>query len=313
MAERTLLFEMLRNALEFIMIKENLVLVHDYIFAAWEMKVVHSIAMEQGFPAGLGTDETKLFMCTSVYGLLTYSLSGRRKHNIPIPSLNHPEGIEMDPVEKKLYVLDQSHVRILSLETKLLDSWPAPGSGLHRAIKLDDSPSSSNRLYLTPGISDEHYVYVYTREGKLLEKIGNKEPSKQEGQFHDPRGITVDDEYIYVCDRSNSRIQKFKKDWQRVSSFGNDKLIFPVAIFRSKEEAGGYLLYVGDAMSVHIFTTDGFLLQRIGGAPRMADEESPYDPLEFRYVYSLLVVKDHLYVSDCGNHRVKIFRRNVCW
>lgn len=289
-----------------------------YYFAQWEVKVIHSIPLEQGFPSGLAQYEKELYACTSVYGLLTFSAAGKRVNKFPTPALNHPEGIEIDWVKKEMFVMDQKNMSVLNLEKKVLRSWPLPCSGLHRALKLDNSrTNSSDRVFVTLGAEEDgHYVYVYTREGQLLQKFGNELPSKTEGEFHDPRGLTVDDERLYVVDRSNSRVQVFKKDLEKdsfVTSWGQENLIFPVSITRPEEEAGGHVLYVGDAMSVHIFDLTGYLLQRIGAIPRMADDESPYQPIEFRCVYSMVLFRDHLYIADCGNHRVKIFRKEVCY
>jgi DNA-binding beta-propeller fold protein YncE len=69
-------------------------------------------------------------------------------------------------------------------------------------------PSPSGELYATDGYGNCR-VHRFTRDGQLIESWG--EPGKTEpGHFHLVHGIVFDpDGTLYVCDRSNRRVQVF--------------------------------------------------------------------------------------------------------
>ena len=73
-------------------------------------------------------------------------------------------------------------------------------------------------------------VLVFDLKGNFIFQIGNT--GSAEGQFNNPRGITVN-EYngdIYVCDLSNKRIQIFSENYSFKSQFGKETLQSPIDI-----------------------------------------------------------------------------------
>ena len=68
-------------------------------------------------------------------------------------------------------------------------------------------------------VSSEHKLQKFTSSGELIKCIG-REGSK-EGEFNDPRGVTLYDNQVYVCDRNNHRIQVFDLDLNFVRSIGS--------------------------------------------------------------------------------------------
>ena len=73
-------------------------------------------------------------------------------------------------------------------------------------------------------------VLVFDLKGNFIIQIGNT--GSGEGQFNNPRGITVN-EYngdIYVCDSSNNRIQIFSENYSFKSQFGKGTLQSPIDI-----------------------------------------------------------------------------------
>ena len=57
------------------------------------------------------------------------------------------------------------------------------------------------------------------------------------GEFHDPRGVAFDKIHnkLYICDRSNHRIQVFNTNGEFLHSFGNNQLQKPHGICLSKD------------------------------------------------------------------------------
>ena len=68
-------------------------------------------------------------------------------------------------------------------------------------------------------VSSEHKLQKFTSSGELIECIG-REGSK-EGEFNDPRGVTLYDNQVYVCDSNNHLIQVFDLDLNFVRSIGS--------------------------------------------------------------------------------------------
>jgi hypothetical protein len=67
--------------------------------------------------------------------------------------------------------------------------------------------------------SGNHRLQVFDKDGNFLRAWGNF--GTELGQFNEPWGIAVDEEYVYVADTWNHRIQKFTLDGQFVDSFGS--------------------------------------------------------------------------------------------
>ena len=68
-------------------------------------------------------------------------------------------------------------------------------------------------------VSSEHKLQKFTSRGELIKCIGQK--GTKEGELDDPRGVTLYDNQVYVCDRNNHRIQVFDLDLNFVRSIGS--------------------------------------------------------------------------------------------
>ena len=68
-------------------------------------------------------------------------------------------------------------------------------------------------------VSSCHKLQKFTSSGELIKCIGQR--GSKEGEFVDPRGVTLYDNQVYVCDRDNHRIQVFDLDLNFVRSIGS--------------------------------------------------------------------------------------------
>ena len=75
---------------------------------------------------------------------------------------------------------------------------------------------TDGRIYVAD--SGNHRIQVFDVDGTPINVFGSF--GTDTGQFNEPWGIAVDDEYIYVADTWNHRIQKFTLDGDFVASFG---------------------------------------------------------------------------------------------
>jgi uncharacterized protein (TIGR03663 family) len=66
--------------------------------------------------------------------------------------------------------------------------------------------------------SGNHRLQVFDKDGNFLNAWGSF--GTENGQFNEPWGITVDEQYVYVADTWNHRIQKFTLEGEFVNSFG---------------------------------------------------------------------------------------------
>ena len=68
-------------------------------------------------------------------------------------------------------------------------------------------------------VSSDHKLQKFTSSGELIKCIGRE--GWKEGEFNDPRGVTLYDNQVYMCDRDNHRIQVFDLDLNFVRSIGS--------------------------------------------------------------------------------------------
>jgi DNA-binding beta-propeller fold protein YncE len=107
-------------------------------------------------------------------------------------------------------------------------------------------------LYVSDFASD--YIYKLTQKGTFLERFG--EHGLGAGQFHGPSGIEVSpDEFLYVSDSGNGRVQKLSLDGKYILSFGNKgkgKLSNPSGLTIGDD---GYI-YVADKGNARVVSFD---------------------------------------------------------
>ncbi len=77
--------------------------------------------------------------------------------------------------------------------------------------------NKSGDIFVADGYGNAR-VHRFRADGTLLASWG--EPGDGPGQFHVPHGIAIDaDGVIHVCDRENSRIQRFTQDGQYLNAW----------------------------------------------------------------------------------------------
>jgi len=152
-----------------------------------------------------------------------------------------------------------------------------------------------------------HQIFIYTLNGLLIKKYGTESSGTGPLQFNNPLGLAVDGKSLYVCDSYNHRIQVLKLSGAYSHQWGSQGTLdgqfqFPCSITYSEVEGGESFLYIGDEVSVQIFTKDGNFIQRIGETTIQSREGG------FNWVYGICVVNNLMYISDNCNHRIQVWR-----
>jgi len=138
-----------------------------------------------------------------------------------------------------------------------LSQWALPTNYGACGVKVD-----KHNVYIT--VYDRHQIFVYNKTGVLEKKFGQKLEGSNEGQFHQPEGITIDECFIYICDSLNHRIQvlwkeegDFSHQWGSEGA-GKGQFRCPFSIHLSEG-----VIFVGDYMSVQLFTPYGVFFTKI--------------------------------------------------
>ena len=147
-------------------------------------------------------------------------------------------------------------------------------------------------------VSSDHKLQKFTSSGELIKCVGRK--GRKKGEFNYPRGVTLYDNQVYVCDSSNHCIQVFDLDLNFVRSIGprgkgrgefNDP-------YDVKFDTAGNM-YVAEFSNgrVQVLDTSGQFIRAFG-----QEGEGKLDTSS-----GLHIVDKYVYVSDRGGHCIVVY------
>ena len=157
-------------------------------------------------------------------------------------------------------------------------------------IAIDDA----DNIY----VSSDHKLQKFTSSGELIKCVGQK--GSKEGEFNDPRGVTLYDTQVYVCDCYNHRIQVFDPDLNFIRSIGSrgkgrGEFNAPHDV---KFDSGGNM-YVAeyDNRRVQVMDINGRFIRALGQEGRG----------KLRGPSALHIVDKYVYVSDWSGHCIVVY------
>jgi len=213
-------------------------------------------------------------------------------------SLNDPITMDIDSIKSLLYIVDEKHVNIFNFQLISQYLWKLPmkpkSYSWFRGFKV-----SKEIIYLTVQSLNQIFI-CQSSDGKLIESLGKNAADEKPGFFNSPRGVTVDNNFLYVCDLQNHRVQilnlekgNFVNQWGGVENESEIRGQFraPWSIVYEKCDE---IFYIGDSCSVQLFFKNGECIQRLSEL--------------MGRILGLCVMDDRLYVSDSDNKRILIFR-----
>jgi len=258
----------------------------------WEASASNTLYLNSN-PSSLTTDQQYLYVCiANQNSLIKYNLQGEMIEKYT--SLDYPQAIDIDNKTNLFYVANMENVVVLNKTLSLVSSWklPAYNDSVYRAIKVD-----GDVLYLT--IYRLHQIFkCQCHDGKVINKFGDSKFSLSQGKFNFPDGMTINKNYLYVCDSSNHRVQVLNKENGKFVTEWKSLFNLPYTIFFDELER---LFYIGDHRRVSVYTPEGQCVQQIG-------DLSPGNSMsQFNVINGIVRISDLLYVSDCNNLRIQIF------
>ena len=199
-----------------------------------------------------------------------------------IGPLNYPAGLAWS--NGKLYVGEHNADRVLVFDHTL---------NLTQTIE--------HRELLTPGeiaVDKEHNVYASTGASNKLHKFNKDgEHLKQVGGFNFANGNRISSQNeLCVCDTEHSKIKVYDTDLnlQRTVTL----------------KSNPYDLHLDDSKNLYITYTKADRIQVLtfDGRPRYQIGKKGSKPGQLNMPVSLQIAGDLLYVTECGNNRVSVFR-----
>lgn len=192
----------------------------------------------------------------------------------------------------------------LTLSAELIIGAPGNGPG-QLATPRNLAIGPDGNLYVAD--SGNHRIQVFGPDGQFLRTFG--EAGAELGQFNEPWGLAVDEQYVYVADTWNYRIQKFTLEGTLVTAFGSGGSV-------ADGNSGGNLYFGPRAIALlgedqlliadtgnhrlQIVDRDGRFISQIGGEG--AGPGQLYEPV------GVTVGSDgFIYVAETWNRRVQTF------
>ncbi|HVZ80879.1 MAG TPA: protein kinase [bacterium] len=150
---------------------------------------------------------------------------------------------------------------------------------------------------------------------KLVKTIGTR--GKEEGNFISPVAVAVDGQKrVYVCDSMKCNVQVFDPDGKHlytVGKFGKEvsdpkevSFLLPVSI--AVDQGGNLVALDAKTCNVQVIGKMGQLLAKFGEPASPTTGKIEIGAGGFFHPQALaLDDKDNIYVSDTGNHRIRVF------
>jgi len=289
-------------------------------------------------PRGIATDGRFLYAVDHTGRIQQFSCDGERGRyrglwNIPEKERGFPEHLTLD-LDGDLLVSDTHYARILCYSpTGVLKKEKSFGRESEEPggliFPLGIAVNRAGEIYVADYGGRDHRLVRFDGGGKCIRQVGRT--GSGAGEFRRPSGVAIDrEDFVYVADAANHRIQKFTAELEYVSEWGEmgagaGQLCYPYDVAvgpwteekgkpagasdaGDEEDAGGerarrqavYVVEYGNHR-VSIFSTTGEWLTSFAG---LGTKEG-----ELTCPWCIEVAPDGIvYVADTYNHRVQKFR-----
>ena len=143
-------------------------------------------------------------------------------------------------------------------------------------------------------VSSDHKLQKFTSSGELIKCVGQR--GSKEGEFSGPRGVTLYDTQVYLCDCDNHRIQVFDLDLNFIRSIGSrgkGRGEFNAPYDVKFDSAGNMYVAEYGNRRVQVMDTSGHFIRAFG----QEEKGKMGDPLGLHIGNKYVYVSD--FIGDC--------------
>jgi len=201
------------------------------------------------------------------------------------------------------------------LPTAILEKPIGVGNETQEILTHTIIKKSSDKNVPKDDVADINTLRYQGYHYKLAKTIGTR--GKEDGNFISPISVAVDkDKRIYVCDSLKCNVQVFDAEGKylyAVGKFGQYTLgskeptfLMPVSV--AVDQAGNLVVLDAKSCSIQVINRSGQVITRFGepASPGTGRMESGMGGF-FHPQALALDNNDNIYVSDTGNHRIRVF------
>ena len=148
-------------------------------------------------------------------------------------------------------------------------------------------------------VSSLHKLQKFSSSGELIKCVGQR--GSKEGEFYDPRGVTIHSNQVYVCDADNHRVQVFDLDLnfiRSIGSHGKGRGEFDRPQDVAFDTAGNMYVAEFGNERVQVIDSSGQFIRAFGEE----GEGKVHLPT------ALYIGDKYVYVSDYNQHRIVVYQ-----
>ena len=213
--------------------------------------------------------------------------------------LYNPRGVAIDPATNHIYVTDAdpfifgnfTRLSVFSEFGEYLDSCT------HEDIKaLCGIAIHGNNLYVTDDVVHAVFHLKIEADLRLMTRLGSIGSGL--GQFDEPSQLSISTNGdVYIADTNNNRIQILDSSLHPIREVTDPSMHRPYDVKLTTEEI--YVISPDDSPCVHVFNHTGHKIRSIITRGKGMQVTRAY--------FFCLDIKRNLLISDCWDHRIKIF------
>ena len=213
-----------------------------------------------------------------------------------VTGLNYPYGITFNSHQEMIVSERLGHrLSIFDIRGQKIRTFGSVGDSPDQMIyPAGIATDDIDNIY----VSSDHKLQKFTSSGELIKCIGRR--GSKEGEFDDPRGVTLYDNQVYVCDSDNHRIQVFDLDLnfvRSIGSHGKGRGEFGKPYDVQFDPAGNMYVAEWGNGRVQVMDTSGQFIRSFG-----QEGEG-----KLRGPSGLHIADKYVYVSDVSGHRIVVY------